>query len=143
MSRTPIRSTIAATYHAFDFLTPTARMPFFVTALKFAAVFAAGWAVQWSGILEPDIARGNEVLAALLILLFLPMVAAVTRRLADAAMPLFLAFLPLLLWGGASAATVMFGWPAGTTLLNWAALASAAALAGALCLPSRAARAAA
>ncbi len=139
MTRNPLMAAIGATYNAFDFLTPTPRLPFAVTMLKFAAAFLAGWLIQLSGLLSPGIVRGNEVLVALLVVLFLPVVAALTRRLTDARMPLILSVLPLLLLGAASASTVMFDWPMGTTILRWAALVAALALGAALCMPGRAA----
>lgn len=136
MARNPIVAVTTRAYLAFDFLTPENRASFALTAVKFGLAFTLGYLVQLSGVLSPDIARGNEVLAALLIVLFLPMVAALCRRLTDARMPLLLSIAPLLLWGAASASTVMFGWPLGTTILQWAAIASAVALVVALCLPT-------
>ncbi len=139
MTRNPLRSAISATYGAFDFLTPAPRLPFAVTMAKFTAAFAVGYAVQWSGILAPGIARGNEILVALLVLLFLPILAAITRRLTDARMPLILSVLPLLLRGLAAALAMFFDADTLASWVDWLAVASVVALAVALCMPSRAA----
>lgn len=112
----------------FSFAGRLGQTDFFRQAGVYAAVFAALYGIQRSEILSPGIARGSELIIFALVLLSVPLLALMTRRLADTPFPGWLILAVPCLFGLASASAVMFGWPLGQTIFTWAGYGSIAAL---------------
>lgn len=124
-----------AVMEAMSFSRPRGRTAFLTFAAWVAGAFLAGWAIQWTGLLAPGIARGNEVVLVLFIALFFPINAAIAGRLANTVMPGWLVALPYVLFAAAEVSDVVLGMPTGWMVLRWIGWASVVAIAVGVLLP--------
>lgn len=128
---------MARIFQLFNFAGQMTLVEFLPRAAGFAAFFALLWGIEQTGLLAPDYARSGELVLFGIILATVPILAMMTRRLADSGFPLGLIFAAPICLGLASASTVMFGWDAGQTIFTWAAYPAFAALLAGLLWPSR------